>query len=57
MEAVAVMIMLTGFLTITMASFYGHALETGMVGGLFVAGGAYAMILPRLVGPQSPATR
>lgn len=56
-EAVAVMIMLTGFLMITLTSFYASTLEVALVGGLFVAGGTYAMVLPRFIQPQGPATR
>jgi len=50
MEAVAVMVMLTGFLLF-------NTMETALVGALLVAGGAYAMVLPRLVTPQGPGTR
>jgi hypothetical protein len=49
MEAIAVMVMLTGFLLF-------NTLETAIVGSLLVAGGAYAMVLPRLVRPEGPAT-
>jgi hypothetical protein len=50
MEAVATVIILTGFLLFNTA-------ETALVGALLVAGGAYALILPQFVGPTGPATR
>ncbi|MEF8785109.1 MAG: hypothetical protein V5A45_04190 [Haloarculaceae archaeon] len=49
-EAVAVMVILTGFLLFNTA-------ETALVGALLVAGGAYALILPQFIEPQGPATR
>lgn len=51
------MIMLTGFLMITLTGFYASTLETALVGALFVAGGAYGVVLPRFVRPEGPATR
>jgi hypothetical protein len=48
-EAVAVMLILTGFLLFNTA-------ETALVGGLLVAGGAYALILPKFIEPHGPAT-
>lgn len=48
LEAVAVMILLTGFLLF-------NTMETAVVGALFVAGGAYALIVPRLVRPGRPS--
>lgn len=50
MEAVAIMVMLAGFLLF-------NTLETAYVGALLVAGGAYAMVLPRFIKPEGPATR
>lgn len=49
-EAVAVMVILTGFLLFNTA-------ETALVGALLIAGGAYALILPQFIEPQGPATR
>ncbi|MFB6308047.1 MAG: hypothetical protein ABEH35_01835 [Haloarculaceae archaeon] len=49
MEAVAVMLVLVGLLLF-------NTMETAVVGGLLVAGGAYALVLPRLVDPGGPAT-
>lgn len=50
MEAVGVLVMLAGFLLF-------NTLETAPVGGMLVAGGAYALVLPRLARPQGPAGR
>jgi len=50
LEAVAVMIILTGFLLFNTA-------QTALVGALLIAGGAYALILPQFIEPHSPATR
>ena len=41
-EAVAVVLLLAGFLLTT-------ATDTGFLGALLVAGGTYALLLPRLV--------
>jgi hypothetical protein len=49
-EAIAVMVILTGFLLFNTA-------DTALVGALLVAGGAYALVLPKFIEPQSPATR
>jgi hypothetical protein len=49
-EAVAVMVILTGFLLF-------NTVETALVGALLIAGGAYALILPQFIEPQGPATR
>lgn len=49
-QAVAMLIMLAGFLLF-------NTMETAIVGALLVAGGAYAMVLPKLVKPEGPATR
>ena len=49
-EAVAVMVILTGFLLFNTA-------ETALVGALLIAGGAYALILPQFIEPHGPATR
>lgn len=47
-EAVAVMILLTGFLLF-------NTMETAIVGALFVAGGAYALVVPRIMRPSRPS--
>ena len=49
-EAVAVMVILTGFLLF-------NTVETALIGALLIAGGAYALILPQFIEPQGPATR
>jgi hypothetical protein len=49
-EAIAMMVILTGFLLFNTA-------ETAVVGGLLIAGGAYALILPQFIEPHGPATR
>jgi len=49
-QAVAMMVMLAGFLLF-------NTMETAIVGALLVAGGAYAMILPKFIQPEGPATR
>jgi len=49
-EAVAMALMLVGFLLF-------NTMETAIVGALFVAGGAYAMILPKFIRSEGPATR
>jgi hypothetical protein len=50
MEAIAVMVILTGFLLF-------NAMDTALVGALLVAGGAYALILPQFIEPHGPATQ
>ncbi len=50
MEAIAMVVILTGFLLFNTA-------ETAIVGGLLIAGGAYALILPQFIEPHGPATR
>jgi hypothetical protein len=49
-QAVAMMVMLAGFLLF-------NTMETAIVGALLVAGGAYGMVLPKLVQPEGSATR
>jgi len=49
-QAVAMMVMLAGFLLF-------NTMETAIVGALLVAGGAYAMVLPKLVQPEGAASR
>jgi|GEM_PF-1728203 len=49
-QAVAMMVMLAGFLLF-------NTMETAIVGALLVAGGAYAMVLPKLVQPEGSAGR
>ena len=49
LEAIAVMVMLAGFLLF-------NSPRTMPVGALLVGGGAYALILPQFVGPIGPAT-
>lgn len=49
-EAIAVMVILTGFLLFNTA-------DTALIGALLVAGGAYALVLPKFIEPRSPATR
>lgn len=48
MKAIAVVVMLAGLVLFS-------TLETGLVGGLLVTGGAYALVLPVLIEPQRPA--
>jgi hypothetical protein len=48
MKAIAVMVMLAGLVLI-------NTIETDLVGGLLVTGGAYALVLPVLIEPQHPA--
>jgi hypothetical protein len=50
LEAIAVMVMLAGFLLFNSA-------RTAPVGALLVGGGAYALILPQFVGPVGPTAR
>ncbi len=47
-ETLAVVAILAGFLLFSAA-------ETTFVGALLVAGGAYGLILPQFIQPQSPA--
>ena len=49
LEAVALALMLVGF--------FFNTMETAIVGALLVAGGAYAMILPKLIRPEGSSTR
>lgn len=49
-RGVAMLVMLAGFLLF-------NAMETAIVGAALVAAGAYAMILPKFLGPEGPATR
>jgi len=49
-EAVALLVMLTGFLLFNTA-------ETALVGALLVAGGGYALVLPQFIEPHGPATQ
>ena len=50
LEVVAMALMLVGFLLF-------NTMETAIVGALLVAGGAYAMILPKLIRPEGSSTR
>lgn len=50
LQAVAVMVMLAGF-----TLFLNP--QSAIAGAVLVAGGAYAMMLPRFVQPEGPATR
>lgn len=50
MEALAVVVMLAGLVLF-------NTIETRLVGGLLVAGGAYALVLPVFIEPQRPAGR
>lgn len=46
-EAVAVVLLLAGFLLFA-------TMETALIGALLVAGGTYALLIPRLVTPGGP---
>lgn len=49
-QTVAMLVMLAGFLLF-------NTMETAIVGAGLVAAGAYALILPKFVQPEGPATR
>ncbi len=48
-EPLAVLVMVAGFLLFNSA-------ESALIGALLVAGGAYGLVLPQFVRPESPPT-